>query len=214
MDGHTAREQNIEWRQIDDAWQRIESWLERNAPATFASLLPGASEAELDELQASLGVRLPMGLRALWSRRAGAGPDSTPQFMPEECVLMSFEDVRSVYQGKMLLRQQDLKAQQRTGSTEEITVWRPSWIPFAAKDSDALSGLCVDAETGKIWYWGEYAERSIQFESLTGYLEEMADVLEIPELAGQAGVGLMNGFLVWGVPVGAAERAAWEPLAG
>ncbi|MFF8643962.1 SMI1/KNR4 family protein [Streptomyces sp. NPDC015345] len=214
MDGHTAREQSIEWRQIEDAWQRIESWLERNAPATFESLLPGASEAELDELQASLGVRLPMGLRALWGRRAGVGPDSTPGFMPLECVLMSFSVVRRVYQRQMFLRQQDLEDQRRTGSTEEITVWRPSWVPFAAMGADALSGLCVDAETGRIWYWCRYAERSIQFESLTDYVEEMADVLEIPSLAEEARVGLMNGFLVWGVPQDAAERAAWEPLGG
>ncbi|MEU5689932.1 SMI1/KNR4 family protein [Streptomyces venezuelae] len=212
MDGHAAREHSIEWRQIDDAWQRIESWLERNAPATFASLLPGASEAELDELQESLGVRLPVGLRALWSRRAGVGPETTPWFMPEECVLMSFSVVRRVYQRQMFLRQQDLEDQQRTGSTEEITVWRPSWVPFAAMDADALTGLCVDAETGRIWYWCEYAERRVQFESLTDYLEEMADALENPELAKEARVGLMNGFLVWGVPLNEAERAAWEPL--
>ncbi|AZM51209.1 SMI1/KNR4 family protein [Streptomyces sp. WAC 01529] len=214
MDGRTAREQNVAWRQIDDAWQRIESWLERNAPATMASLLPGASEAEIEELQESLGVRLPVGLRALWSRRAGVGPDSTPGFMPRECVLMSFEVVRRVYERQMFLRRQDEEAQQRTGDTEEITVWRPSWIPFASIGADALSGLCLDAETGRIWYWCEYAERSIQFESLTDYVEEMADVLEVPLLAEEARVGLMNGFLVWGVPQDAAERAAWEPLAG
>ncbi|MGW0536249.1 SMI1/KNR4 family protein [Streptomyces sp. NPDC003032] len=214
MDGHTAREQNIEWRQIDDAWQRIESWLERNAPATLASLLPGASEAEVEELQESLGVRLPVGLRALWSRRAGVGPDPTPGFMPGRCVLMPFDAVRRTYELQMLLRQDDEEAQRRTGGTEEVTVWRPSWIPFAAMDADALSGLCLDAETGRIWYWCEYAERSIQFESLTDYVEEMADVLEVPLLAAEARVGLMNGFLVWGVPQDAAERAAWEPLAG
>ncbi|WP_409235568.1 SMI1/KNR4 family protein [Streptomyces sp. PA5.6] len=214
MDGRTAREQSIEWRQIHDAWERIESWLERNAPATWAGLLPGASEAELDELQASLGVRLLVGLRALWSRRAGVGPDSTPGFMPGQSVLMPFDVARRTYEMKMLLRRQDEEDQRRTGSTEEITVWRPSWVPFASIGADALSGLCVDAETGRIWYWCEYAERSIEFESLTDYVEEMADVLEIPLLAAEARVGLMNGFLVWGVPLNEAERAVWEPLAG
>ncbi|MFI1676312.1 SMI1/KNR4 family protein [Streptomyces sp. NPDC020607] len=214
MDSRTAREQSIEWRQIDDAWQRIDPWLERNAPATWANLLPGASEAEIEALQDSLGVRLPVGLRALWSRRAGVGPDPTPGFMPGESVLMPFEVVRRTYQLKMQLRQGDEEAQRRTGSTEEITVWRPSWIPFAAIGADALSGLSVDAETGRIWYWCEYAERSVQFESLTDFMEEMADVLEVPLLAAEARVGLMNGFLVWGVPQDAAERAAWKPLAG
>ncbi|QQC87327.1 SMI1/KNR4 family protein [Streptomyces alfalfae] len=214
MDGHTARQQSIESRQIDDAWQRSESWLARNAPATLANLSPGASEAEIERLQESLGVRLPVGLRALWSRRAGVGPDPMPGFMPGECVLMPFDVVRRTYESKMRLRQGDEEAQRRTGGTEEITVWRPSWIPFASIGADAVAGLCVDAETGRIWYWCEYAERSVQFESLTGFMEEVADVLEVPLLAAEAGVGLMHGFLVWGVPQDAAERAAWEPLAG
>ncbi|MFE6160016.1 SMI1/KNR4 family protein [Streptomyces sp. NPDC054855] len=214
MDGHTAREQGIEWRQIDDAWQRIESWLERRAPATLENLLPGASEAEIEGLQESLGVRLPIGLRALWSRRAGVGPEPTPGFMPGRCVLMPFEVVRRTYQQQMLLRQSDEEAQRGAGDAEEITVWRPSWIPFAAIGADALAGLCLDAETGRIWYWNEYAERSVKFESLTDYMEEMADVLEVPSLAEEARVGLMNGFLVWGAPRDDAERAVWEPLAG
>ncbi|MGV2918486.1 SMI1/KNR4 family protein [Streptomyces alfalfae] len=214
MDRHTAREQSIEWRQIDDAWQRIGSWIERNAPATWLNLLPGASAAELDELQESLGVRLPVGLRALWSRLAGVGPDPIPGFMPGRCVLMSFDVVRRTYQLKMELWQEDEEAQRRTGGTEEITVWRPSWVPFAAIGRDALSGLSVDAETGRIWYWNEYADRSVKSESLTDYMEEMADVLEVPLLAEEARVGLMNGFLVWGAPRNDAERAVWEPLAG
>ncbi|MFI7316790.1 SMI1/KNR4 family protein [Streptomyces venezuelae] len=159
-------------------------------------------------------MRLPVGLRALWSRRAGVGRAPVPAFMPRGCVLMPFDVVRGTYQLKMQIRQADQEAQRRTGDTEEITVWRPSWIPFASIGADALSGPCVDAETGRIWYWCRYAERSLQFESLTDYLEEMADVLEIPLLAAEARVGLMNGFLVWGKPHDAAERAAWEPLAG
>ncbi len=134
--------------------------------------------------------------------------------MPGQSVLMPFDVARRTYEMKMLLRRQDEEDQRRTGSTEEITVWRPSWVPFASIGADALSGLCVDAETGRIWYWCEYAERSIEFESLTDYVEEMADVLEIPLLAAEARVGLMNGFLVWGVPLNEAERAVWEPLAG
>jgi hypothetical protein len=54
----------------------------------------------------------------------------------------------------------------------------------------------------------------VQFESLTDFVEEMADVLEVPLLAAEARVGLMHGFLVWGEPQDRAERAAWEPLAG
>ncbi|MFI7388124.1 SMI1/KNR4 family protein [Streptomyces sp. NPDC049813] len=214
MDGRIARMHGIERRQIDDAWQRIESWLGRHAPATVANLLPGASEHELDELQAALGVRLPVGLRALWSRRAGAGPDPMPGFMPAGSALMPFEAVRRVYETYMVLLRRDEEAQRRKGATREIPLWRASWIPFASLDADALSGLCVDAETGRIWSWCEYEERGIPFESLTDYLEEMADVLDVPELAKEAGVGLMNGFLVWGTPQDETERAAWEPLAG
>ncbi|MER5950212.1 SMI1/KNR4 family protein [Streptomyces sp. NPDC001904] len=213
MDDQEARVREIERRQIDDAWRRIEAWLQLRAPATFGNLLPGASEADLAELQESLGVRLPVGLKAVWGRSAGFGPDWPPGFMPGGSVLLSFEMIRRVYEERMILLRRHEEAQKRKGAVEdEIPLWRASWIPFAGLDSDAVSGFCLDAESGKIWSYNETREREVQFESLMDLVEEMADVLDIPSLASEVKVGLMNGFLVWGVPQDPGERAAWVAL--
>jgi len=62
---------------------------------------------------------------------------------------------------------------------------------------DTLHGLYLDIETGMICRWGEFGERQPEFESLTTFLEEMADALEAPSLAGPAKPGLVNGGLAW-----------------
>lgn len=48
------------------AWHQIRSWLAINAPEVAASLRPGASEADLDDAERQLRVRLPPALRALY----------------------------------------------------------------------------------------------------------------------------------------------------
>ncbi|MFI1798801.1 hypothetical protein ACH427_15825 [Streptomyces sp. NPDC020379] len=49
-----------------------------------------------------------------------------------------------------------------------------------------------------MWSWDEPANRQIEFESLASYLEEMADALEAPSLAGPDKPGVVDGALVWG----------------
>ncbi|WP_411123485.1 hypothetical protein [Streptomyces sp. x-19] len=62
--------------------------------------------------------------------------------------------------------------------------------------------------------WGETAERTVEDESLTMLLEEMADRLEYPKLFPGYGPGLIGGMLVWGPPLAPEERALWEPWNG
>jgi hypothetical protein len=61
---------------------------------------------------------------------------------------------------------------------------------------------------------GEFGERQPEFESLTTFLEEMADALEAPSLADPAKPGLVNRGLVWGPPVDPDLEALWVPFAG
>jgi cell wall assembly regulator SMI1 len=48
---------------MKEIWQRIEQWLKENAPETFDSLNPGASEEEIAGLENLLSVRLPADMR-------------------------------------------------------------------------------------------------------------------------------------------------------
>jgi cell wall assembly regulator SMI1 len=49
---------------VHEAWQRIDRWLARHAPATLASLTPPADPAQLAAAQAELGVAFPADLVA------------------------------------------------------------------------------------------------------------------------------------------------------
>lgn len=90
---------------------------------------------------------------------------------------------------------------------DDFVFWRPAWIPvFSFGADDTTSGLCLDAETGRLCYWSRYAERWPEYESLTTYLEETADTLETPWLTDGAQPGLIDQHLVWG-PSSAGGRA-------
>ncbi|MYW62480.1 SMI1/KNR4 family protein [Streptomyces sp. SID8379] len=209
------RVQSIEERQVDDAWQRIETWLRLHAPATVDMLLPGASEEEIDALERELGVRIPVGLRTFWRRCAGTRPVPAASFMLKERAPMRFDAVVAVYQEQMLLQQRALDLSRRRGDGEGVALWRAAWIPvFSFGAEDYVYGLCLEAETGRLWSWSEFAERQVEFDSLTDYLEEMADVLETPSLAMGGKPGLIEGALVWGPPNDADGQALWQPVVG
>jgi cell wall assembly regulator SMI1 len=54
-----------------DPWERIRRWGEVNAPAMFEGLNEGASEAEIAELERTLGMALPSGFRDCLKRSNG-----------------------------------------------------------------------------------------------------------------------------------------------
>ncbi|MFJ8229659.1 hypothetical protein ACIQ9E_06820 [Streptomyces sp. NPDC094448] len=94
---------------------------------------------------------------------------------------------------------------------QEIVTWRPVRIPVCSFGADdRTSGLCVDMETGQLWFWSRYADRRCEFGSLTEYLQETADALEVPSLVTGAMAGLVNGALAWGPPTWADPEAPWD----
>ncbi|WP_181788249.1 SMI1/KNR4 family protein [Streptomyces phytophilus] len=199
--------QEIERRQVTDAWRRIDTWLSAHAPASLAVLRPGATEDEIDRLQTTLGVRIPAGLRALWRLHAGVNVDPSASFLLGRWSLMDFASVVHTYEREMML--------QRLPGADRFTLWRHAWIPVCSYSADDSSyGLYMDAETGKLGYWDKYGERRIEFESLTTYLEEMADSLEAPSLVTGYRPGLVNDSLVWGPPEHPSERALWVEYTG
>ena len=49
---------------------RLEEWLAAHAPALHAQLVPGATDAQLDELETQIGQKLPEAYRALYRAHA------------------------------------------------------------------------------------------------------------------------------------------------
>ncbi|MEV1025886.1 SMI1/KNR4 family protein [Streptomyces sp. NPDC050264] len=207
MKDDIQRVEAIEARQVTDAWQRVEAWLRRYAPATREALRPGAGEEEIAALQQTLGVRVPAGLKALWGRCAGVYRMPGAGFLLDQRALMPLDAVVTVYREKM--------AQEKEDGDGEFQFWRAAWIPFCSFGVDDLVyGLCLDAETGRLLTWSRFYGHDVAYESLTTYLEEMADILEAPTLAVGAGPGLLNGTLAWRRPTAPEEAALWVPFTG
>ncbi|MFE7173218.1 SMI1/KNR4 family protein [Streptomyces sp. NPDC057616] len=193
-----AAQEETAGRQVTDAWTRIETWLRVHAPASHEALLPGASEQELIHLEDVLGTRLPAELTALWRLHAGVHDARGAGFLFRNWALMNVADVAEYHGNQMRLGDDD--------------VWLRPWIPFcSAGVHDRSFVLYVDAKTGTVGYSSRYGERREEFASLSVYLEEMADALEVPALAGKEKPGLADGALVWG-PVG--DVPGWQPYNG
>ncbi|WP_309238941.1 SMI1/KNR4 family protein [Streptomyces lunaelactis] len=184
---------HLEARRVTAAWQRIEAWLRAHAPASYASLKAGASEGEISALEYTLGVRVPAGLKALWSLRAGVHDMRGAGFLLDDQTLMDLDAVAAFHRQQMLLQQRN--------RDDEFPTWRPSWIPFCSFWVDDRSyGLYLDTDTGQLCHFSRYAERWPKYASLTVYLEEIADALDAPSLASGSKPGLAGGALVWGPP--------------
>jgi cell wall assembly regulator SMI1 len=203
-------EDAMQARQLGEAWQRIETWLCRHAPATQAALRPGASEDEIAALEESTGVRAPAELRSLWLLCAGSWDVPAAGLFPDQgWALLDLDTVARSYKWHM--------ANQRTQARRdpEALVWKPSWLPFCSWSATDLSyGRFVDAETGETGGWDDTAVRTVEDTSLTMVVEEIADKLEYPQLATGYKPGLIRGALVWGPPDSEGAAALWEPWTG
>ncbi|WP_188274862.1 SMI1/KNR4 family protein [Streptomyces sp. CBMA152] len=180
---------------MTDAWQRIETWLRAHAPASCASLESGASQEEISSAEGALGVRIPADLKALWVLRDGVRIVRGEAFLMDNARLIGIAQVVELhgYWGK--------NYDFRDDPDEPSDLWDHHWIPVCTlEEHNWANGLFLDAGTGELWSWDEHANRQVEYESLTSYLEGMADALEAPGLFGGARPGLEYGALVWRVP--------------
>ncbi|MGW3121610.1 SMI1/KNR4 family protein [Streptomyces sp. NPDC001107] len=177
---------------------RIETWLRIHAPASYEALRPGASGQELAALEDALGTRLPAELQALWCLHAGVHDARGAGFLFRNWALTDLAAVATYHVGRMSLGDDD--------------VWQGPWIPFCSSGvHDRAFVLYLDARTGVVGYTSRYGEHREEFASLSVHLEEMADALEAPALAGKQKPGLADGALVWG-PV--SDVPGRQPYAG
>ncbi|GAA3169074.1 MULTISPECIES: SMI1/KNR4 family protein [Streptomyces] len=206
MTGRIPRTRDIEARQVADAWARIETWIARHAPRTRTLLLGGASRDTVTALQRQTGARIPSSLSALWARCAGTRADRHSTFLMGGHALMRLETVATKYG-------QEMEFQRRY--TDSAVTWRAAWIPvFSFSADDQTSGLYLDAESGRLCRWTRYAQHhpEVAYESLTEFLEEMADSLENPGLATSDEPGLVEGALVWGSRIHPDDVHLWTRL--
>ncbi|MCX4821837.1 SMI1/KNR4 family protein [Streptomyces sp. NBC_01142] len=186
----------IEARQVTEAWQRIETWLREHAPASHATLRPGASEGQISAVLSAVTGPVPAALQALWRLRDGVVRDAGREvFLMDNWALLPTEGAIEEY---------------RFRRKDGDDYWKPHWTPFASWAADYRRyGLFLDADSGEVWSWGD-GDRRPKYESLTVYLEETADALEVPHLLDGYRPGLAHGGLTWGHPDDPPE--GWVPF--
>ncbi len=59
---------------MESAWARIERWLAESAPEVLDSLQPGATDEQISNTEAALGVTFPEDVRASYRIHDGQSP--------------------------------------------------------------------------------------------------------------------------------------------
>jgi cell wall assembly regulator SMI1 len=142
---------------------RIDRWLHQHRSRFQKGLLPGASQADLDHLQAALGKPLPPELRTLLSWHNGQNPD----------VIGAFE------QSWNLMGTGEIAAAKKELDSAPADGWQPTWLPFL--DDDAGDYLCLDvSQPGHPVRecWQGNPDHAVVAPSLTAWLEKFLHGLE------------------------------------
>jgi hypothetical protein len=114
---------------MEGAWARIERWLAESAPDVLDSLQPGATDEQISNTEAALGLTLPQDVRASYRIHDGQSPDG-PGFMDawEFLSLSRMVDEWRIWKG--LLDGGDLagaKSEPEEGVADDW--WNPKWVP-------------------------------------------------------------------------------------
>jgi cell wall assembly regulator SMI1 len=165
------------------AWKRIEAWLKKNAPDTFAALRPGASDDDVEQAERALGRKLPKPVVDSYKlhdgMRGGAGP------LVDEWSLMALATVVREWKTlKKLLDDGTFEGTTADAAAQiKSTWWSPGWIPIAGNGSGDY--LCVDLDPepgGKagqvISFLHADPHRELVAKDLPAWLAQVADAMK------------------------------------
>ncbi|MGP4047582.1 hypothetical protein [Streptomyces sp. 2A115] len=209
-------EQNTDPARVEAAWRNITAWLAEHAPLSHASLLPPASEAEIERadtlLRERLGFELPAELRQLW--RLCGGVEHQDIEADEQGEVFSgafFPD------GLLLSPSKALGPRLPGPGTEDF--WGAEVVPWlTGDDEDApLQGTYIGARGVGKWSFEDNPAGTPDYPSMAVYLESVHRTLNVgpANLMGSNVPGVVWGCLIWDRPQGswltdAAEH--WSPV--
>lgn len=173
---------------IHDTLDRLERWLREHQPAFLDAMRPGATDAELDDLERAIGRTLPDDVRAFYRWRNGidsycpfdaegqyVGPGNPfwSHFRP-----MPLHEIGAEHAEFCAYAEADWKDAARP------TWWHPAWVPFLSLDECQL-WYCVD--TVGVWtgtrgqivcFDNKGEDRTIEAASLGDWLQIRVEDLE------------------------------------
>ncbi len=188
---------------VADSWSRVRAWLDTNAPDAADRLQPAASEAQIQMLEAALGMTLPSDLRAFLEIHNGG--DDTGIFPSSDSFdMLGFSPLATeeiVDAWRMLKELVDGgEFGDRTSDADpgiRSDWWCTSWIPIASNGGGDFQ--CVDlspTDSGTagqiIGAWHDDNERQLIAPSLADYLRMLADGLESGKYAYEEDDGIVQ----------------------
>ncbi len=180
--------------QISEAWDRILKWLGVHAPKTLDTLNPGASSAEIDEIERFLQIQLPEDVREFY-RICNGQHTKTCAMLPRFYYLLSLREMREQWELEMRVLAEDPQLSEEVPFDQYSEIvqsaspkvracyWHVKWIPIAY----CLTGdlYCVDlAPTAQgqhgqiIEFWHDADTRDLIAPSLSDFLSTYAADLE------------------------------------
>jgi cell wall assembly regulator SMI1 len=131
---------------IEESWQRICNWLEKNAPRILANLNAGASAAELQDAESALAIGIPDDWRTLYRCHNGMSDAGNlgslffgMQFAPLKRVIEEQSLASSENSGTVAVRSAD-------DGIRPVDMHNPKWILLAHDFGDTQ--LRVDLDPG------------------------------------------------------------------
>src|SRR3954452_15189159 len=120
----------LERDRVDQAWDRIETWLAGHAPRTLATLIPPAQPSEIRAAEESLGVTFPPGLVASLLRHNGVrGEDAHGDVDPAAFCLPSEHRLLPVAE---ILSVTGLLRSVQGDDSEPGQWWQPAYVQVAS----------------------------------------------------------------------------------
>ncbi|MEL6352493.1 MAG: SMI1/KNR4 family protein [Cyanobacteria bacterium J06627_28] len=176
---------------MEEIWLRITVWIESNAPHLLEVLQPGASEAQISELESSLSIVLPDDVKALYLLCNGQSVCNYGIINGNEFLsLERIKDEWSIW--KDLLDADEFAEHDNTESNRidpEIrnTWWSSKWIPLTYNGSGDHDCLDLDpTERGTIGQiitmWHDDDERKVIASGIRAWLQQYSEQLEAGQL--------------------------------
>lgn len=168
-------------------WEKIELWLQENAPEIYKSLNDGIGKTELAQLEYVLKSELPDDFVDFYLVHDGQEPDADwlldgEEFLSARRMLEEYKIWLDLFKnGDFKENGVAYKSTPDKGIKDDW--WNPKWIPFTYNGSG--DHLCIDldpAEGGTygqiIRMWHDDPERSLEANSLKEWIDRFAIGLE------------------------------------
>ncbi len=157
--------------------ERMDRWLAANRPDYYAVLQPGATDAELDAVEAQFRIKLPAAFRQLYRWRNGQDPMSFKPLQMNRS-FMRLEDVARVKQMLDGMIGSDF---------DDPRYWRRGWVPFLHNGGGSYLCLDLAAEDGGqpgqlVGFWKADEDRPVEFLSVEAWLADLVESMESVEL--------------------------------